>query len=117
MSRRLFVLLFRRALVATVLLCLGCTAQSNAPDINLRIERQGRATFTLPPTVKGEVGARKPSSDFPRYDTLTVNLSQGERKVVQEFLISKDNNTMLRVTKMDLSKDPYVETMKKIDLS
>src|SRR3954469_22053081 len=117
MLRRVFLLLFRRALMATLLLCLGCAAQSGAPEINQRIERQVRSTFSLPPTVKVDVGARKPSPDFPGYDALTVNLSQGERKVAQEFLISKDNQTMARVTKMDLSKDPYAELMKKIDVS
>jgi len=116
MYRRLFVLLFRRALVATLLLCLGCAAQSSAPELNQRIERQVRTTFALPPTVKVEIGARKPSSEFPNYDLLTVNLSQGERKVEQEFLISKDGRTMLRVTRMDLSTDPYAEIMKKIDV-
>jgi protein-disulfide isomerase len=117
MCRRVFVLLFRRALMATLLLCLGCAGQSGAPELNQRIERQVRSTFSLPPTVKVDIGARKPSADFPGYDTLTVNLSQGERKVTQEFLISKDNQTMVRTTKMDLSKDPYAELMKKIDVS
>jgi protein-disulfide isomerase len=117
MHRRVFVLLFRRALVAAILLCLGCAAQSSTPELNQRIERQVRATFQLPPTVNITIGERKPSSDFPNYDTLTVNLSQGDKKVVQQFLISRDNQTMVRVTKMDLSKDPYAEIMKKIDVS
>ncbi len=118
MLRRVFVLLFRRALMAALLLCLGCAAQSaGAPELNQRIERQVRATFQLPPTVNIKIGERKPSTDFPNFDTLTVELSQGDRKVTQEFLISKDNKTMARVTKMDLSKDPYAEIMKKIDVS
>lgn len=117
MCRRFFVHLFRRALVAALLLCLGCAAQSTSPELNQRIERQVRATFQLPPTVKVEVLSRKPSPDFPNYDTLLVQLSQGERKPPPvEFLISKDNHTMARVTKMDLSKDPYAEIMKKIDV-
>lgn len=116
MSRRVLVLLFRRALVAALLLCLGCAAQSSAPELNQRIERQVRATFQLPPMVNVKIGARKPSPDFPNFDNLTVELSQGEKKVTQDFLISKDNQTMARVTKMDLSKDPYAEIMKKIDV-
>ncbi len=104
--------------MAALLLCLGCAAQSaGAPELNQRIERQVRATFQLPPTVNIKIGERKPSSDFPNFDVLTVELSQGERKVTQEFLISKDNRTMARVTKMDLSKDPYAEIMKKIDVA
>jgi protein-disulfide isomerase len=117
MYRRLFVHLFRRALVASLLFCLGCAAQAPAPELNQRIERQVRATFQLPPTVNVKVGERKPSPDFPGFDNLTVELSQGERKVNQDFLISKDNKTMARISKMDLSKDPYLEIMKKIDTS
>lgn len=133
MCRRVFVHLFRRALVAgvpskrgfrllgwlvaTLLLCLGCAAQSAAPELNQRIERQVRATFQLPPTVNVKIGERKPSTEFPGYDVQTVELSQGEKKVTESFLISKDNQTMARVTKMDLSKDPYAEIMKKIDVS
>ncbi len=118
MFRRVFVHLFRRALVAALLLCLGCAAQSTSPELNQRIERQVRATYQLPPTVKVEVVSRKPSADFPNYDTLLIQLSQGEKKPAPiEFLISKDNQTMARVTKMDLSKDPYAEIMKKIDVA
>jgi protein-disulfide isomerase len=32
------------------------------------------------------------------------------------FLLSKDRNTLLRVTKFDLSKDPYADLMGKIDV-
>lgn len=119
MARRLFVRLLQRALVATILLCFGCAAQSTPPsDLNLRIERQVRATFQLPPTVNISVVSRKPNPDFNNFDTLTVLLSQGDRKAPPvEFLISKDNKTMVRFTRMDLSKDPYAEIMKKIDVS
>ena len=117
MSRRLFVLLFQRAVIATLLLCFGCAAQSASPDLNKRIERQVRTTFQLPATVSVTVQDRKPSSDFPGYDTVSVLLSQGERKVNQEFLLSKDGKTLVRVTKMDLSKDPYAEVMNKINVS
>lgn len=117
MFRRLFVLLFRRALLAIILLCLGCAAQSTAPDLNQRVERQVRATFQLPPTVNVKIVERKPSPDFQNYDELSVELSQGDRKVNQQFLISKDNQTMVRFTKMDLSKDPYAEIMQKINVA
>ena len=117
MCRRVFVHLFRRALVAALLLCLGCAAQSTAPELNQRIERQVRSTLQLPATVVVKIGERKNSAEFPGYDTLTIELSQGEKKLNVEYLISKDNQTMARVTKIDLSKDPYAEVMKKIDVS
>lgn len=117
MGRRLFVRLFQRALVATLLLCFGCAAQSNPPDLNRRIERQVRATFQLPPDVDVTVLSRKPNADFPNFDDLTVQLSQGDKKLIEPFLISKDDKTLARVTRMDLTKDPYAEIMKKIDVA
>ncbi|MGH9521323.1 MAG: thioredoxin domain-containing protein, partial [Terriglobales bacterium] len=104
--------------MATILLCFGCAAQSAAPpDLNKRIERQVRATFQLPPSVNVTVMARKPNPEFANFDTVTVQLSQGDRKLNEEFLISKDDKTMVRFTRMDLSKDPYAEIMKKIDVA
>jgi protein-disulfide isomerase len=120
MRRRLFVFLLRRALVATLLLCFGCAAQSISPatpDLNKRIERQVRALFQLPATVDVTVVGRKPNQEFANFDTVTVQLSQGPRKLNQDFLISKDNDTLVRFTNMDLAKDPYTEIMKKIDIS
>lgn len=117
MIRRVFVHLFRRAVVAMVVLCLGCAAQSNPVELNQRIERQVRATFSLPPTVNVQVGPRTTDPDFPGYDKVVVTLSQGDRKLPQEFLLSKDGKTLVRATKMDLSKDPYAEIMKKIDVT
>ena len=71
----------------------------------------------IPPTVGIKAGARTPSADFPNYDKITVTLSEGERKQDLEFLISKDGSSLVRVTKFDLTKDPYAEIMKKIDLT
>src|SRR5512146_937439 len=115
MIRRLCVLLLRRLVVAVALLCLGCVAQSNPPDLNQRIERQVRAFFNLPSSVQIAVGPRSSDSDFPNYAQVT--LSQGERKQTQEFLLSKDGKTLIRMTKLDISKDPYAAVMSKIDLT
>ncbi len=115
MPRWLLVSLVKRSLIAVLLLCLGCSAQSTSSDVNRRIERHLRAYYQLPEQVSITVGTRKPS-DFPGYDTLTVILSAGQKKQEQEFLISTDNKTLVRFAKMDLTKDPYAELMKKIDL-
>ena len=40
-----------------------------------------------------------------------------DKKQPYEFLLSRDHKTLLRMTKMDLTKDPYLETMNKIDVS
>lgn len=113
------VQLFRRFLIAFLLLCLGCAAQANSPEVNRRIERQVRIYLgeKIPPTVNIAVGARTPSADFPSYDKLVITLSQGERKQDIDFLVSKDGSSLVRVTKFDLNKDPYAEIMRKIDLS
>ena len=67
-------------------------------------------------SVKITVGPLRPS-DFANYDALTISMEGGEKKQTYEFLLSKDGKTLVRMTKLDLTKDPYVEAMKKIDLS
>ncbi|MBZ5569506.1 MAG: DsbA family protein [Acidobacteriia bacterium] len=111
--------MLRRSLIAFLLFCLGCAAQANSPELNQRIERHVRLYLSgkIPPTVGIKAGARTPSADFPNYDKITVTLSEGERKQDLEFLISKDGSSLVRVTKFDLTKDPYAEIMKKIDLT
>lgn len=111
------MLLFRRSLIAVVLLCLGCAAQSNPGDLNQRIERQVRAFFNIPASVQIAIGPRSPSTDFPSYDQVTITFSQGDRKQTHDFLLSKDGKTLVRMTKLDISKDPYAAIMSKIDTS
>jgi protein-disulfide isomerase len=116
MKRRLSVLIFRRSILALVLLCLGCSAQSAAPDLSKRVERQIRAYYNVPPSVKITVGAPK-GSEFNGYQTLPVTFVQGEQKQDHDFLLSKDGKTLVRFTKIDISSDPYAATMKKIDVA
>lgn len=106
--------LLRRSLLLLILVCLGCSAQSVELDLATRIERQVRATYSLPSEVKITVGPRKPS-EFPTYDAVTVTIDGNGKKQDYDFLISKDTKTLVRLVKMDLSKDPYAEVMKKID--
>jgi protein-disulfide isomerase len=105
----------RRVLFVFIVICLGCSAQSGSPDVNLRIERQVRSYYTIPPEVKISVGARKPS-EFPNYDTVTVTFNSTEKKHDYEFLLSKDDKTLIRMTRLDLSKDTYSGIMQKIDV-
>ncbi len=106
----------RRILVALILLAVGCRAQAPAPqDLNRRVERQVRSVLQAPAYVKIEVTDRKPSDKFAGFDDLTVMLSAGEHKQPVHFLISKDNQTMYSMSKIDLSKDPYQAIMDKID--
>jgi protein-disulfide isomerase len=110
------VTFFRRSVVAFLLVCLGCSAQSAAPDLSRKIERQVRSYYNIPPRVKVVLGPLK-ASEFPNYDAITIILDGGDKKSTFDFLVSKDGQTLLRMTKMDLTKDPYAEVMKKIDLT
>jgi len=115
--RRFFVTLIRRSFVLLLLVCLGCVAQSASPDLSKKIERQVRSYYKVPAEVRLIVGAPTPSTDFPNYDSLIVTVDGGERKQDLTFLVSKDHSSMMRMTKFDLSKDPFAETMSKIDVS
>lgn len=109
--------LFRSSIIAVLLICLGCSAQSNpTPEVLKRIDRQVRAHYSVPPEVKIVVGATRPG-EFPNYDALTITFDGGDKKQSFDFLLSKDGNTLIRLTKLDLSKDPYAEIVKKIDLT
>jgi protein-disulfide isomerase len=111
------VALCRRSIITFLLVCLGCSAQQSAnSDLNRRIERQVRSYYNIPSSVKVVVGPVRPS-EFPNYDAITITFDGGEKKQVYDFLLSKDNHTLARFTKLDLTKDPYLETMKKIDLA
>jgi protein-disulfide isomerase len=117
MLRRFLVTLIRRSLLVLLLVCLGCVAQSAPPDVARKIEHQVRAFYTIPPEVKVTVGAIIPSTDWPGYDSVAVNIDGGDGKQKDyKFLLSKDRATMLRVTKFDLTKDPFAELMSKIDV-
>ena len=120
MARRLFVQLFRRVFSLIFLVCLGCRAQSASPDLASQdlasnVERHVRAYYQVPPQVQIQVQAPKPS-EFPNYDAVTVVFLQGSTRKNYDFIVSKDGKSLIRLTKMDLSKDPYADTMSKMDL-
>src|SRR5580658_257183 len=125
MFRWFLLMIVRRAFVVLLLICLGCSAQSpplpralvSPPsDIVSMVERQVRAHYSLPPDVKVIVGPFR-SSEFANYDALTVTFAGPGKKQEFEFLLSHDHKTLMRMTKFDLTADPYAEIMKKIDVS
>lgn len=91
---------------------LGCNAQS-APTtgaIDSKLDRQIKLTvrsqYNVPPDYSVTVGQRS-KSDINGYDTLPITFSNGTgKKKTTTFLISKDNNTLARLEKFDLSKNP-----------
>jgi protein-disulfide isomerase len=99
-------------LATVLLLSLVSSAQVLPTDVQQRIERQLRVTYEVPESTKIAISPTR-ASEFPNYDALTITF--GESKKTYEFLLSKDQKTLMRVTRLDLSKDPYAENMKKID--
>jgi protein-disulfide isomerase len=119
MFRRFLVTFARRAFLVLLLVCLGCSAQlaPSAPaDVVKLLERQIRATYSVPSEVKVTFSPLRPS-DFPNFDAVTVTFDESGKKHDYEFLLAKDRKTLLRMTRIDLTKDPYAETMKKIDVT
>jgi protein-disulfide isomerase len=92
-------------------------AQSASPELTQKIERQVRSYYKIPPEVHLLIGAPSPSPEFPNYESVIVTVDNGGKKQDLTFLVSKDRSSMMRLTKFDLSKDPFAETMSKIDTS
>ncbi len=109
--------LFRRSFLLLLVVCLGCAAQSVSPELAQKIERQVRAYYKVPADLKVLVGVASPSADFPNYDSVVVTIDNGEKKQDLKFLLSKDHASLIRLNKFDLTKDPYAETMSKIDVA
>ena len=108
--------LLRKSLAVLLLICLGCSAQSVSPDTARGIERQVRTYYHLPSEYGIELGELKPS-EFANFDSVKVTFVKGTKRESYDFLLSQDHKTLVRLTRMDLTKDPYAETMKKIDLT
>lgn len=128
-ERRFFTLFLKRLAVVSMMLCVGCSAQQNSGsnssnssgklaiphDTSERVERQVRSYFNLPPDVNVAIGTPSPS-DFPNYDLVSITMSRDAKSESADFLLSKDGKTLIRITKFDLTKNPYVETMNQISL-
>jgi protein-disulfide isomerase len=115
MFRRFLVTSCRRTFLCFLIICLGCSAQLAPSDLAQRIERQLRVTYNVPATVKVSITEPKPS-EFANYEAITVTFDGEGKKQNYEFLISKDQKTLVRLTRIDMSKDPYEEITKKIDI-
>jgi protein-disulfide isomerase len=101
-----------RCLALFVIVCAGCSAQSAAPELTSRIEQHVRAYFKLPLTVEVKVGPVK-SSEFAGYDSVMITLTDGVQSKDHEFLVSRDGQTLVRLTKIDIRADLRAAAMKK----
>ena len=109
--------LIRRSFLLCLVVCLGCVAQSALPELTRKIERQVRSYYKMSPEILVTVGTLSPSPDFPNYDSVVVTVDGGDKKQDLTFLVSKDRSSLMRLTKFDLTKDPFAATMSKIDVS
>ena len=89
--------LLQRSFLVLLLICLGCSAQSTAPDTAKAIERQVRSYYKLPPGVQVTIGPIHPS-EFNNYDAVKLTFTKGTRKDEYDFLLSKDNKTLVKMT-------------------
>jgi protein-disulfide isomerase len=116
------VTLTRVSFLLLLIVSFGCSAQtpqvpdSQQSDLSKKVERQVRSYYKVPPQVQVRVGQPSQSTDFPNYNSVMVTIDNGEKKQDFTFLISKDQSSMMRLTKFDLTKDPFAETMSKIDV-
>lgn len=104
----------RRTFLFLLATCLVCAAQSSPADLSQRVEHQLRAYYDLPESVKITLSPHP--SEFPNYDGYTVTLEDEGKKKVFDFVLSKDQKTLIRIVKIDMTTDPYAENMKKIDI-
>lgn len=93
-----------------MLAAAGCNAQSspNNPQVNRRIEVQVRQQLGVPADWNISIGAHS-KSDIPGFDRVPVTFyssTQPEHKQTLSFLLSTDGNTLARMSKWDISKDP-----------
>lgn len=119
-------MLLQRLAVVWLLLCTFSLAQNNSgapsplpavpPDVAEHVQGQIRAFFNIPPDVDIVVG--QPSgSEFANYEIVPVTMTRDGKSQKAEFLLSKDGKTLIRFTKIDLTKDIYAETMDKITVT
>ena len=96
------------AAILIFIAAVGCKAQEPGikdPALARQIEVEVRSEFTLPADINVAIGARTPS-EIPGFDKLIVTLSRAPQSNAIEFLISKDNKTLARLTRFDLTNIP-----------
>lgn len=96
-----------------VLLAAGCKAQDASPNpkVDRRIEILVRSQLNVPQDWQVAVGARS-KSDISGFDTVPITFSSitdPSKHQTINFLISKDSNTLARLSRWDLSRDPSSE--------
>jgi protein-disulfide isomerase len=105
-------------LVGLLAICMtaGCKAQptptpnaANTPldpaTLNRHIEVLVRSQFNVPQDYSVTLGTRGPSL-VTGFETLPITFTRGTKSKVENFLISKDGQTLARLETFDLAQDP-----------
>ena len=92
------------------LFAAGCKAQDTplSPKLDRRIEILVRSQLNVPQDWMVDVGARG-KSDISGFDTVPITFTSSAdptKKQTLSFLLSKDGNTLARLSRWDISKDP-----------
>ena len=105
-SIRLFTI--GSALIGVAMGCaqaqLSPAARAN-PAVSWRVEVLIRSQFSVPSDYSIVLGERT-TSEVPGFDSLPVTFVHGTERSTVVFLLSKDCNTLARLEKFDISKDP-----------
>lgn len=105
---------FARTLICCLLAlsAAGCKAQTAAASLppltsqqSRRIEVLVRNQFQVASDVNVSLGTVA-KADFPGYATLPITFSDGHDSTTVNFLISDDGKTLVRLQKLDLTRDP-----------
>ena len=95
MFRRFLVIFVRRAFFVFLLVCLGCSAQptpSAPPDVVHLVERQVRATYSVPTEVKVLIGPLQ-ASEF-QLRCAQYHFRRLGQKKDYEFLLARDQDAV-----------------------
>ncbi len=83
----------------------GVQTSPPASSVDRRVEVLVRSQFSVPPDYDVSFGG-KTKSDIPDFDNLPVTFTHKGKQTTVDFLLSKDGNTLARLEKFDISKDP-----------
>ena len=110
--------MFRRFLITGstwIALAASSLAQTPAPAdppanpaLNRKIEVMIRAELSVPPEYQMSIGPKQ-KSDLAGYDTIAVTFAlpnHPDRNQTVDFLLSKDGNTLARLSKWNIGPDP-----------
>ena len=108
--------MLRRILLLLTLLAPVALAQSPlSPEMQQRVIHYVRQYVELSPDAKVTLGTFH-AAEIPGYRALPVTIEDQGKTRTSDFLVSDDGKRMLYLSSFDLTRDPYVDVMAKIDV-